>query len=131
METTSYQKSNYNTNVNENYYKNSSDAAKKGTVLDSNTSKIAGGFELEKYTLKSGGKFLFAMIFLCSLTGLALVGLWTFAYGTTTSDIIKKVKDPAKHQALLISGSILTVISSIVFIITIIRLHNEKEKELQ
>tara|TARA_A100001015_G_C15038772_1_gene738103 strand:- start:1658 stop:2089 length:432 start_codon:yes stop_codon:yes gene_type:complete len=143
METTSYQNSNYknmnNTTDkaktylydNENYYKNSSDASKKGTLLDSNTSKIGGGFELEKYTLKSGGKFLFAMIFLCSLAGLSLVGIWTFAYGTTTEDIKKKIKDPTKHQALLISGSILTVLSSIIFIITIIRLHNEKEKELQ
>ena len=76
---------------------------------------------MEKYTLKFGGKFLLAMIFLCSLGGLVLVGLWTFAYGTTTEDISKKVKDPTKHQALLIAGSILTVVSSIVFIITIIR----------
>ena len=123
METTSYQKpSNFMT---------TSDAQKKGTVLDSNTSKIAGGFELEKYTLKSGGKFLFAMIFLCSLAGLSLVGIWTFAYGARTEDIAKKTKEPDNHKTLLISGSILTVLSSIVFVITTIRLHNEKEKEIQ
>ena len=123
METTSYQK------PNDPIF--TSDASKKGTVLDSNKSKIAGGFELEKYTLKSGGKFLFAMIFLCSLAGLSLVGIWTFAYGTTTEDITKKIKDPDNHKTLLIAGSILTVLSSIVFVITTIRLHNEKEKEIQ
>lgn len=123
METTSYQK------PNDPIF--TSDAAKKGTVLDSNKSKIAGGFELEKYTLKSGGKFLFAMIFLCSLAGLSLVGIWTFAYGARTEDITKKIKDPDNHKTLLIAGSILTVLSSIVFVITTIRLHNEKEKEIQ
>ena len=101
METTSYQKP--------NNFMTTSDAQKKGTVLDSNTSKIAGGFELEKYTLKSGGKFLFAMIFLCSLAGLSLVGIWTFAYGAKTEDITKKIKDPDNHKTLLISGSILII----------------------
>jgi len=95
-----------------------------------NKIKPPGGFELEKYTLKSGGKALFAIIFLCSLAGLTLVGLWTFSYGETTTDITKKVKDPSKHQALLISGSILTVVSSLVFVVSVIRLHNEKEKEV-
>ena len=89
-----------------------------------------GGFELEKYTLQSGGKFLFSMIFLCSLAGLTLVGIWTFAYGETTADINAKTKDPNKHKALLISGSILTVLSSLVFVVSAIRLHNEKEKEV-
>lgn len=99
-------------------------------LLDSNKSNIAGGYELEKYTLKPGGIFLIVMIFLCSLAGLTLVGLWTFAYGETTEDINNKIKDPNKHQAILISGSILTVVSALVFIITIIRLHNEREKEV-
>ena len=97
---------------------------------NSSKPKLGGGFELEKYTLKSEGKALFVIIFLCSLAGLTLVGLWTFAYGETTTDINKKVRDPSKHQALLISGSILTVVSSIVFVVTTIRLHNEKEKEV-
>lgn len=106
------------------------DASKKGTIFDSNTSNIGGGFELENYTLKSGGKFLFAMIFLCSLAGLSLLGIWTFAYGPRTKDITQKVKDPVKHEGMLLAGSILTVLSSIVFLVSVIRLHNEKEKEV-
>ena len=140
MDNTTYQNKNYGLDdrdktktylSNENFYTNTADSVKKGSILDSNTSKIAGGYELEKYTLKSGGKFLFAMVFLCSLAGLSLVGIWTFAYGVTTEDIEKKKKNPTQHQALLISGSILTVISSLVFVVTAIRLHNEKEKEIQ
>ena len=89
-----------------------------------------GGFELENYILGDGGRFLVSILFLCSLAGLILLGLWVFYYGETTQDITGKVKDTYKRLDILIPGAVLTAISSIILPIVFIRFHNESEKQV-
>ena len=80
--------------------------------------------------LEEGYKVWLTFLFLSVLTGIIISGSWIFKYGVTTENITNGDRiDNANKQNMIIAGSVLTVLSTLVIIFTIYKLHSDSNNE--
>ena len=80
--------------------------------------------------LSEGYKIWITLFFILTFSGIVISGIWIFKYGVTTEDIDNGNKIDSKNKEnLIIAGSILTVLSTVITIATIRYLHSKGDNE--
>ena len=77
-----------------------------------------------------GYKIWITLVFLSTFAGIIMSGIWVFKYGATTENIeTGNIVNTIENQGLIIAGSVLTAVGTLIMIFTINKLHSKKDNE--